>query len=136
VYVGLRDVDSGEREIIKRLGIRAFSMRDVDAYGIATVVKDAISHISPTGREALHMSFDIDSLDPDVAPSTGTAVPGGLSLREGRYICETIHATGRLRSMDLVEVNPSICAGKPEKIKRTLDAACTVICSALGSTLL
>jgi arginase len=72
VYIGLRDVDAGEKKILKEHGIKAFSMHEVDKYGIAKVVEMAIEHISPNGSRPIHLSYDVDALDPSIAPSTGT----------------------------------------------------------------
>lgn len=80
------------------------AMTDVDHYGIRRVVDMALARINPRGDRPLHLSFDIDGLDPTVCPSTGTAVRGGLSFREGRYIAERCWQSGNLKSMDVVEV--------------------------------
>ena len=78
VYIGLRDVDPGEKDIIRRYGIKAFSMHDVDRYGISMVVEMALNAVNPNRDRPIHLSFDVDALDPSVAPSTGTPV-GDLS---------------------------------------------------------
>lgn len=106
VYIGLRDVDAGEKKILKEHNIKCFSMHDVDRYGIGKVMEQIYDYL---GRKTpIHLSFDVDALDPSVAPSTGTPVRGGLTFREGHYICESIFETGRLVSMDMVEVNPEL----------------------------
>ncbi|KAF7368153.1 Arginase [Mycena venus] len=87
VYIGLRDVDPSEQLIPKQHKIKAFSMHDVDKYGIGKVVKMALNHVNPDGKLPIHLSFDIDALDPFAAPSTVCLVDGGLTLREGRSIC-------------------------------------------------
>ncbi|CAH1117718.1 unnamed protein product [Phaedon cochleariae] len=129
-YIGLRSVDSYERLVIDKLGITAFGMEDVENYGISTVVKMALDRIDPERKRSIHVSYDIDSLDSLEAPSTGTSVRGGLTLREGIQIMEMIHSTGRLGAMDLVEVNPSI--GSEQDVKRTVDAAIHIIMAAVG----
>ena len=78
VYVGLRDVDEPEKEILEDLNIKAFYMTDVDKLGIVEVVEEALKSVDPHGIRNIHLSFDIDSLDPEDAPATGTAVRGGL----------------------------------------------------------
>ena len=83
-------------------------MRDVDKHGIARVVEMAIEAVGPSLDNPLHLSLDIDSIDPHFAPGTGTAARGGLSYREIHYICEECALTRRLVSMDLVEVNPGL----------------------------
>ncbi|KIJ44281.1 hypothetical protein M422DRAFT_75327 [Sphaerobolus stellatus SS14] len=103
VYIGLRDVDAGEKKILKENGIKAFSMHEVDKYGIGKVVDMALDHVNPDRDLPIHLSFDVDALDPSVAPSTGTPVRGGLTFREGHYICEAIYETGLLVAVDLME---------------------------------
>ncbi|KAL3457890.1 hypothetical protein BJX64DRAFT_292739 [Aspergillus heterothallicus] len=131
VYIGLRDVDRGEKKLLREHGIKAFSMHDVDRHGIGRVVEMALAHIG--NDTPVHLSFDVDALDPQYAPSTGTPVRGGLTLREGDFICECVHETGNLISMDLVEVNPSLDAVGASDTIRT---GCSLVRSALGDTLL
>ncbi|KAL2835619.1 hypothetical protein BJY01DRAFT_223331 [Aspergillus pseudoustus] len=131
VYIGLRDVDRGEKKLLREHGIKAFSMHDVDRHGIGRVVEMALAHIG--SDTPIHLSFDVDALDPQFAPSTGTPVRGGLTLREGDFICECVHETGNLISMDLVEVNPSLDAVGASDTIRT---GCSLVRSALGDTLL
>ena len=134
VYIGLRDVDKPEKEILKKYNIKAFSMHEVDRYGIGSVVDMAIDYLSKDGDEKspLHLSFDIDALDPTVAASTGTPVRGGLTFREGHYVCEALHATGRLVGLDMVELNPAIGDNHEETIR----VGCSLIRATLGETLL
>lgn len=130
VYIGLRDVDRTEKQILKEHGIKAFSMHDIDRDGIGRVMELALGHIG--SDTPIHLSFDVDALDPQWAPSTGTPVRGGLTLREGDYIAECVHETGSLVAMDLVEVNPSLEAvGASETIR----AGCSLVRCALGDTL-
>ncbi|KAJ9646908.1 Arginase, catabolizes arginine to ornithine and urea [Knufia peltigerae] len=131
VYIGLRDVDRGEKKILRDNGIKAFSMHDIDRHGIGRVVEMALAHIG--ADTPIHLSFDVDALDPMWAPSTGTPVRGGLTLREGDYIAECVHETGQLVAMDLVEVNPSLeVAGASETVR----AGVSLVRCALGDTLL
>ena len=106
VYIGLRDLDGPEKQIIRKLGIKSFTMHEIDKYGIGRVMDDALKYLE--GKDNIHLSYDIDALDPFYAPSTGTAVRGGLTFREGNYICEALSESGKLTSMELVEVNPSL----------------------------
>lgn len=131
VYIGLRDVDRGEKLILRECGIKAFSMHDIDRHGIGKVMDMALGWI---GRDTpIHLSFDIDALDPMWAPSTGTAVRGGLTLREGDFIAECVHQTGSLVALDLVEVNPRLEeAGAAETVR----AGVSIVRCALGDTLL
>ena len=91
----------------------------------------ALGHIG--NDTPIHLSFDVDGLDPQWAPSTGTPVRGGLTLREGDYICECVHETGSLVAMDLVEVNPSL---ESTGASETIRAGCSLARCALGESLL
>lgn len=134
VYIGLRDVDDGEKKLLKEHNIKAFSMHEVDKYGIGKVVDMALDHVNPDRSRPVHLSFDVDAMDPSVAPSTGTPVRGGLTFREGHYICEALHETGLLVAVDLMEVNPAL--EDEEAVKQTVSVGCSLIRSALGETLL
>lgn len=134
VYIGLRDVDPGEKRILRENGIRAFSMFDIDRYGIGRVMEMALAHIGTD--TPIHLSFDVDALDPMWAPSTGTPVRGGLTLREGDYICECVHETGNLVAVDLVEVNPSLAPENDHGAHETVRAGCSLVRCALGESLL
>lgn len=131
VYIGLRDLDDMEKHFIRDLRIKAFSMHDVDRLGIGRVMEEVTAYL---GDADVHLSFDIDALDPFFAPHTGTAVTGGLTYREGNYICEALHASSRLTSMELVEVDPSLHQGMPQNT--TIDTALTLIGSAMGLRIL
>lgn len=132
VYIGLRDVDRGERAIIRDLGISAFTMQDVDRFGIGRTMEMALDHLGP--HRPLHMSYDIDAVDPIDAPSTGTKVRGGLTWREANYVAEAIAESNQLCSLDMVEVNPSLAPGSGATL--TLDMALLLISSALGNRIL
>jgi len=138
VYIGLRDVDLGEKKILRDNKIKAFSMHDIDRHGIGKVMDMVLEYI---GEDTpIHLSFDVDALDPTHAPSTGTPVRGGLTLREGDFICEAVHETGSLVGMDLVEVNPAILAGEGNaetwQVQETVRAGCSLVRCALGESLL
>ncbi|XP_046344056.2 arginase-1-like [Haliotis rufescens] len=130
-YIGLRDVDGGEKAIIDKLGIHSFSMHEVDKFGVAAVVERALNAMDPSGIRPIHVSFDVDAMDPDIIPSTGTAVPGGLSLREAYYIAEEVAATGRLSVLDCVEVNALL--GSKEEQQRTVKNTVEVMSRFYGS---
>jgi arginase len=134
VYIGLRDVDAGEKRILRENGIKAFSMFDIDRHGIGRVMEMALAHIGTD--TPIHLSFDVDALDPMWAPSTGTPVRGGLTLREGDYICECVHETGSLVAVDLVEVNPSLAPETEHGAHETVRAGCSIVRCALGESLL
>jgi arginase len=130
VYVGLRDVDAAEREIMRAHNIKAFTMQDVDRHGIGNVMNMAIEHLH---GKPLHLSVDIDAVDPILAAATGTKVRGGLTFREAHYLCESVAETQMLGSMDIVEVNPTLC-NAPEDT--TLEMALGMVESALGVRIL
>jgi len=134
VYIGLRDVDAGEKILLKKYNIKAFSMHEVDKYGIGKVVEMALDHVNPKRDKPIHLSFDVDALDPSVAPSTGTPVRGGLTFREGHYICEAIHEIGLLVALDIMEVNPSLADAAA--VTQTVAVGCSLVRAALGETLL
>ena len=102
----VRDVDPPERATLRALGVRTYSMMDVVRLGAGAAVEDLLASL-PRGAP-IHLSFDIDALDPSAAPATGTPVPGGLLLREGMYLASALAATGRLIAADMVEVNPRL----------------------------
>ncbi|KAH9277474.1 Arginase-2, mitochondrial [Echinococcus granulosus] len=130
LYIGLRDVDLPELKFIKELNIPYFDMHDVKRLGIQNVMEITLKTIMRYCPNChIHLSFDIDGLDPKYAPSTGTPVPGGLSLEEGKYICRTLGQTGRLKSMVVAEVNTSL--GSAEDATVTVKSAQEIIKSAL-----
>eukprot|EP00736_Rhodelphis_marinus_P012539 Rmarinus@m.25926 len=133
-YVGLRDVDDGEAQIIHDMGIQAYTMEDVDRYGIGRVMDHALNYLSPYRRFPIHMSVDIDAVDPVTAPSTGTAVLGGLTYRESHYCLEQMARSGCLTSMDLVEVNPAL--SNTEGAKKTIQMGIGLLLTALGKHVL
>ncbi|MBB6731798.1 arginase [Cohnella zeiphila] len=123
VLVGTRDLDPGERELIRAEGIACLTMRDIDREGIEAVMERALA-IAGRGSEGVHVSLDMDALDPIEAPGVGTPVPGGLSYREARMAMETLAASGRAVSMDLVEVNPRLDpSGRTARLAAELAAA-------------
>ncbi|GMG43472.1 unnamed protein product [Ambrosiozyma monospora] len=134
-YIGLRDVDKPEKKILKDLGIKAFSMYHVDKYGIAEVVRQAIEHVADGGKKPIHVSYDVDGIDPMYVVATGTPVRGGLTLREGLFLVEEIVNTGCLAGLDIVEVNPSL-ASTDTHVMDTVNTGLSIARCALGDTLL
>jgi arginase len=130
-YIGLRDVDQGEANFVRELGIQTFTMHHIDLYGIGGVVAQVLDH---QGDRPLHMSYDIDAVDPIEAPSTGTVVRGGLTFREAHYVAEAVSDTGNLKSMDIVEVNPQLEPG--EGANMTADMGLQLTLSAMGTRIL
>jgi len=130
-YLGLRDVDPPEQAVLESLGIASYYTQDLDRLGVAGALGEALTRIDPEGQRPIHLSFDIDVLDPNEAPATGTRVRGGLTLREGLQIAHLVSCTGRLAAVDMVEVNPRLArdAGDAE---RTVEAAGSILLAALG----
>ncbi|XP_069344762.1 arginase-1 isoform X2 [Eulemur rufifrons] len=117
--------------IIKTLGIKYFSMTEVDKLGIGKVMEETLSYLLGRKKRPIHLSFDVDGLDPSFTPATGTPVMGGLSYREGLYITEEIYKTGLLSGLDIMEVNPSL--GKtPEETTRTVNTAVAITLACFG----
>jgi arginase len=103
-FVGLRSVDPEERAFVHAHGVAAWTMSDLDRHGVAAVAAAALAALAHVDH--LHVSFDADVLDPAVAPGVGTPVPGGLGYREAHLLMELLAESGRVASVDLVEVNP------------------------------
>jgi arginase len=128
--VGLRDVDLVERGTVRDTGVRAFTMRDIDERGMRSVMDEAIG-IALRGTEGFHLSLDMDFVDPQYAPGVGTPVRGGATYREAHLAMEVICDSGRMVSMEVVEVNPVI-----DEVNRTADLAVELILSAMGKKIL
>lgn len=95
VYIGLRDVDTKEREVLREKGIKTFTMFDVDKYGIGGVMEQTLDYLLKDDKDRpIHLSYDIDAVDPILAPATGTAVRGGLTYREAHYVAEATARSG------------------------------------------
>lgn len=103
--IGIRSVDPAERRLLVEHGVTVHDMRDVDEYGVGTLVRQVIRRCAEAGGQ-LHVSLDVDFLDPDVAPAVGTTVPGGATVREAHLAMELLHECGLVGSLDLVELNP------------------------------
>jgi arginase len=128
--IGVRDLDPGERELIRRLGLAAYTIADVDRRGIHAVVSEALERLgAPPG--ALYVSVDLDVVDPLHAPGVGTPSPGGLTVREAHLAMELIAESGQLAALDLVEVNPI-----RDVANRTAELARDLALSALGQRIL
>jgi arginase len=127
--VGVRSLDDGERALLGRLDAKVFTMSEVDRIGIEPCVREALAHAS--GAAFLHVSFDMDVVDPDYAPGVGTPVRGGLSYREAHLAMETVAESGLLDSLDIVEVNPIL-----DRENATGQLAVELVASALGARIL
>ncbi len=130
VLVGIRNLDEREKEIVRALGIHAFTMKDIDRLGIADVMDRALAAAS-AGTGGVHVSFDLDVCDPTIAPGVGTPVKGGLDYREAHFVMEAVAESGRLVALDLVEVNPAL-----DLRNATAELATDLAMSALGKRIL
>ncbi|KKX27803.1 arginase [Rhizobium sp. LC145] len=121
--VGIRSVDEEERALIARHGVNVFDMRAIDEHGMAAIMRQVIAAVEKVNG-LLHVSLDVDFLDPDIAPGVGTTVPGGATFREAHLIMEMLHDSGLVRSLDLVELNPFLDdRGKSARIMVELTAS-------------
>lgn len=127
--IGVRDLDPDERSALRASGVKVLTMRDIDENGMANVVHAALNALGNV--DTIHISFDLDSVDPDYAPGVGTPVPGGLSYREAHLLMEMLADDGRVRSLDLVEVNPILDTGN-----RTAEVAVELASSVFGQRIL
>ena len=123
VIVGARDVDEAEWPRLEKAGVKVFTIEDVKSRGIDAVISEAIK-IASFETDGIHVSFDIDSLDPSEAPGVGTPVPNGLSEEEAFVIANTLKRSARIVSLDMVEVNPIL-----DKNSLTARLACDLICA-------
>jgi arginase len=128
--LGARDLDGGEKALIDELGVRVFTMSEIDERGAADCMDEALARAN-AGTAGFHLSFDLDSLDPRVAPGVGTPVRGGLTYREGHLVCEKAARCGSLVSLEMVELNPVL-----DDRNHTASMAVGLIASALGKTIL
>jgi arginase len=127
--VGVRSLDDGERELLRNLDARVFTMSDIDRLGVEPVIREALTHVAGPGF--VHVSLDMDAVDPDVAPGVGTPVRGGLSYREAHHALELVADAGVATSLDVVEVNPVLDRGN-----ETGELAVELVASALGARIL
>lgn len=126
VILGARSLDQGERALLHEYGVHVFTMHDIDRRGLPAVAEEAIGYATQ-GGSPLHVSFDIDVVDPRDAPGVGTPIPGGMTFRDAHLVMELIAETGTLRSLDMVEVNPIL-----DHANQTGVLAADLICSAFG----
>ena len=127
--VGVRSLDDGERKLLSTLDAKVFTMSEVDRIGVEPCLREALAQAA--GGAFLHVSLDMDAVDPDAAPGVGTPVRGGLSYREAHLAMETVAKSGLLDSMDVVEVNPIL-----DRENATGQLAVELVASALGARIL
>ncbi|HBV88509.1 arginase [Desulfosporosinus sp.] len=126
VIIGAREMDPQEKEMLRKSKITVFTMRDIDQMGMMEVVRQGIK-VASEGTDGIHVSFDLDVIDPEEAPGVGTPVPGGVTYREAHLAMELLADSGRLSSMDVVEVNPIL-----DTNNKTAKLAVGLISSAFG----
>lgn len=129
VLIGPRELDEIEKDNLRASGCTIFTMRDIDELGISRVIARGLEKLSDCRR--LHVSLDMDSIDPNEAPGVGTPVAGGLSYREAQLLMETISDTGRLHSLDIMETNPIL-----DESNRTARVAVALAASLFGKSIL
>ncbi len=129
VQIGIRNLDALERDRLLRSGMHVFTMRHVDELGMAVVARQALDRLRHLPR--IHVSLDMDSLDPAEAPGVGTPVPGGLTYREAHLLMEILGDSGRVESLDIVEINPIL-----DEMNKTAELAVELAASLLGQRIL
>ncbi|MBS0611537.1 MAG: arginase [Proteobacteria bacterium] len=127
--IGIRSVDQGEKRFVHEVGLEVFDMRYIDEVGMRRTLEVALQELPDDAH--LHVSFDVDFLDPDIAPGVGTTVPGGPSYREAQLCMEMIADTGRMGSLDVMELNPAL-----DLRNRTAEVAVDLVASLFGKSTL
>jgi arginase len=130
VLIGVRNLDEREKVAVRESQIHVFTMKDIDRQGIASVVEQAVN-LAGNGTAGIHVSFDMDVCDPQIAPGVGTPVKGGLNYREAHMVMEIVADSGRLTSLDMVEVNPTL-----DLHNATAELGTELVASALGMKIL
>jgi len=130
VLIGARDIDNEEAILIKESGITVFTMSDIDEYGMKEVMVRALEIVA-ADTEGFHVSFDLDVMNPNEAPGVGTPVNGGLTFREAHLAAEMISNSKKLRSLEVVELNPIL-----DHMNQTGKLAVSLICSMIGKRIL
>jgi arginase len=127
--VGLRQTDEGERRLLREAGVRVFTMSEIDRIGVERAMREALDRVAGPGF--VHLSLDMDVLDPELAPGVGTPVRGGLTYREAHLALELIAESGLPGSLEVVEVNPIL-----DRENTTALTAVELVASALGKTII
>ncbi len=127
--VGTRLLDDGERRLLREAGVRVYSMSEVDRIGIERAIRESLDRIA--GGGFVHVSLDMDVLDPEIAPGVGTPVRGGLTYREAHLAMELVAESGLAGSLEVVEVNPIL-----DRENTTAATAVELVASALGATII
>jgi len=131
VIIGARSVDPEERQLIKEQGVKVFTMHEIDRYGMTAVMEEALAYLRSRDVDGVHLSLDLDGLDPLYTPGVGTPVPGGISYRESHLAMEMLEDSGMITSAEFVEVNPIL-----DEKNKTADVAVGLMGSLFGEKLL
>ncbi|MEK5036681.1 arginase [Sporosarcina sp. FSL K6-3457] len=131
IIIGARSVDPGERQLIKEQGIKVFTMHEIDRDGMTAVMEEVIAYLRSRDVDGVHLSLDLDGLDPLYTPGVGTPVPGGISYRESHLAMEMLEDSGLITSAEFVEVNPIL-----DEKNKTADVAVGLMGSLFGEKLL
>ncbi|WP_342542707.1 arginase [Paenisporosarcina sp. FSL H8-0542] len=131
VIIGARSIDPGERELIKEKGIKVFTMHDIDKLGMTEVMDKAMWYLKDREVDGVHLSLDLDGIDPIYTPGVGTPVPGGISYRESHLAMEMLYSADIITSAEFVEVNPIL-----DEKNKTADVAVALMGSLFGEKLL
>lgn len=131
VIIGARSIDPGERELIKQHGIKVYTMHEVDKFGMTVVIEKSLQYLKERNVDGVHLSLDLDALDPLYTPGVGTPVPGGVSYRESHLAMEMLEESGMITSAEFVEVNPIL-----DEKNKTADVAVGLMGSLFGEKLL
>lgn len=129
VLIGMRDLDEGEKAYIKEVGIKTYTMADIDRLGIGKVIEETLAYLDKC--DGIHLSLDVDALDPVETPGTGTTVPGGITYRESHFALELLNDSDKITSFEIVEVNPLI-----DIYNKTAEQAVGLVGSFFGEKLL
>ncbi|MGX9136411.1 arginase [Rummeliibacillus sp. JY-2-4R] len=130
VIIGARSVDEGEKKLIKDKQIKVYSMHEIDRLGMTHILQDAITHLKGQNVDGVHLSLDLDGIDPIYTPGVGTPVPGGITYRESHLAMEMLQESGLITSAEFVEVNPIL-----DERNKTADVAVALMGSLFGETL-
>lgn len=130
IIIGARSVDPGERDLIREQGIKVYTMHEIDRLGMTRVMEDALAYLKDRDVDGLHLSLDLDGLDPLYTPGVGTPVPGGITYRESHLAMEMLQESGMLTSAEFVEVNPIL-----DEKNTTANVAVALMGSLFGETL-
>jgi arginase len=130
VLLGTRNLDYDEKTLLRNSGVHIYTMREIDERGIGAVIREVVDVVLKHARR-IHVSLDMDALDPRDAPGVGTPAPGGFTYREAHLCMEILHDSNRITSMDIVEINPIL-----DRFNRTSKIAVELAASLLGERII